>query len=187
MKIAVIGGIGSGKSRVIEYIKELGERVCDCDSIYKEIMSQEDYIKQIDKTFGVVKDGSIDKKALAQKVFNNKENLAKLNQLAHPLIFQKVHKLYLEESSNLYIEVSAFDLNMKEYFDEIVYVKSDRAKRVDRVKARNNFDENYILSIINSQLSEEEMESVADYIIVNNSDLEELNEQVQHLIAFHLF
>ena len=187
MKIAVIGGIGSGKSRVMVYIKELGERVCDCDAIYRDIVSQEDYIKQIDETFGVVKDGVIDKKRLAQIVFLDKENLNKLNALAHPLIFQKVHKIYKEDDSNLYIEVSAFDLSMKDFFDEIVYVKSDKSKRVERVRLRNNFQEDYILSIMSNQLSGEEMESVADFVIINDGSLEELNEQVQHLIAFHLF
>ena len=187
MKIAVIGGIGSGKSRVIEYIKELGERVCDCDAIYRDIICQEEYIRKIDEAFGAVKDGVIDKTKLSQLVFSNKENLDKLNALAHPLVFQKVHKIYEEDSSNLYIEVSAFSLDMKEYFDEIVYVKSSQDKRVERVKQRNNFEEDYILSIMSNQLSSEEMEAVADYIIVNDFGLDELNEQVQHLIAFHLF
>ena len=187
MKIAVIGGIGSGKSRVIEYIKELGERVCDCDEIYRELASSEEYIKQVDKAFGVVKDGVIDKKALSDIVFSDRQQLNKLNALAHPLVFQKVHKIFEQASSNLYIEVSAFDIGMKEYFDEIVYVKSLRNNRVERVKSRNSFSEDHILSIMSSQLSDKEMEDVADYVIVNDGSLDELYEQVEHLIAFHLF
>ncbi len=187
MKIAVIGGIGSGKSRVIDYIKELGERTCDCDAIYSQVLSQEDYIARVSKAFGVVKDGVIDKKALEQIVFSDKEKLKELSELAHPLIFDKVHKIYQEEDSNLYIEVSAFDLSMTKYFDEIVYVKSARGKRVERVKIRNNYQEDYIASIMSSQLSDSEMESVADYVIVNDGTLQELYEQVEHLIAFHMF
>ncbi|MDE5655446.1 MAG: dephospho-CoA kinase, partial [Clostridia bacterium] len=164
MKIAVIGGIGSGKSRVIDCIKELGERACDCDAIYRDIVSQEDYIERVSKAFGVVKDGVIDKKLLAQIVFSDKAKLKELGELAHPLIFDKVHKIYEEQKSNLYIEVSAFDLSMKKYFDEIVYVKCKLDKRVERVKIRNNLEEDYIFSIISSQLSDSEMESVADFI-----------------------
>lgn len=187
MKIAIIGGIGSGKSLVIEYIRELGGRVCDCDEIYREITSQEEYIKQVGAVFGVVKDGVIDKKALADIVFSDKDKLKKLNGLAHPLVFKKVHKIYEEEKSNLYIEVSAFDLNMKDYFDEIVYVKSAQSKRVERVKSRNNFDEDYILSIMSNQLSEKQMEDVADFVIVNDGEVEKLGEQVEHLITFISF
>ena len=187
MKIAVIGGIGSGKSRVIEYIKQLGERVCDCDEIYREITSQEEYIEQVSKAFGAVKDGVIDKKALANIAFSDKAKLKQLNALSHPLVFKKVHKIYEEDNSNLFVEVSAFDLDMKDYFDEIVYVKSAQSKRVERVKLRNNFQEDYILSIMSNQLSETQMESVADFVIINDSDLSELYEQVQHLLAFLSF
>ena len=76
---------------------------------------------------------------------------------------------------------------MTKYFDEIVYVKSARGKRVERVKIRNNYQEDYIASIMSSQLSDSEMESVADYVIVNDGTLQELYEQVEHLIAFHMF
>lgn len=187
MKIAVIGGIGSGKSRVINYLKELGERTCDCDEIYKEIMQRAEYISQVDSVFKVVRDGQIDKKALAQIIFKSNKERQKLNDLAHPLVFQKVDEIYSQEDRNLYVEVSAFDIDMKKYFDEIILVKSAKDKRIERVKVRNNFQENYILSIIDSQLSDEQMESIADFVIINDGDLEELSRQVEHIIAFHNF
>ena len=187
MKIAIIGGIGSGKSRVLEYIKDLGQRVCDCDAIYKDIVKEKEYIKLVGDTFGVVKDGAIDKKALANIVFSDKEQLKKLNSLAHPLIFQKIHNIYKEDNTNLYIEVSAFDNSMAEHFDEIVYVKSLQSNRVERVKLRNNYDEDYILSIMSNQLCEEEMEKASSFVLINDGDLEELAKQVEYLIAFLQF
>ena len=80
MKIAVIGGIGSGKSYVLNLIAGFGERVCDCDAIYKEISVTDDYVKSIAKVFDVVKDGVIDRKKLAETVFSDREKL--INNLA---------------------------------------------------------------------------------------------------------
>ncbi|MDE6211541.1 MAG: dephospho-CoA kinase [Clostridia bacterium] len=187
MKIAVIGGIGSGKSRVIECLDQLGERTCDCDKIYKDILKDREYIRQVGELFGVVTDGEIDKKALAEIVFSDEAQLKKLNALAHPLVFKRVDDIYKEGEGNLYVEVSAFDESMAKYFDEIVYVKSEQCQRVERIKIRNNFEENYILSIIAKQMSAEKMQGIADFVIVNDSTLEELYRQVEYLIAFHTF
>ena len=187
MKIAVIGGIGSGKSRVIEYLKELGERTCDCDEIYKEIAFQDEYIRGVGELFDVVRGGKIDKKALAQIVFSDEKELKKLNDLAHPLVFKRVEEIYASQDTNLYIEVSAFDKSMAKYFDEIVYIKSEQSKRIERVKARNNFEENYILSIISKQMTADDMLNIADFVIVNDGSLEELQSQVEYIVAFHNF
>ena len=187
MKIAVIGGIGSGKSRVIECLDQLGESTCDCDKIYKDILCDREYIRRIGELFGVVKDGVVDKKALGEIVFSDENKLKKLNALAHPLVFKKIDEIYSKQDRNLYVEVSAFDESMVKYFDEIVYVKSEQSQRVERIKKRNNFEENYILSIISRQKPEEKMQDIADFVIVNYSTLEELGRQVEYLIAFHTF
>ena len=182
MKIAVIGGIGSGKSAVMDCLAQLGERTCDCDLIYREIMAQPDYIELIDKNFGVVTDGKIDASELARQVFYDSKKLKLLNALAHPRIFQRVESIYNENlDKNLYVEVSAFDLDMANYFDEIVYVKSETPNRIARIKVRNNFDEDYIMSIISNQLSDEKMQAIANFVIINDSTLEELQSQVEWL------
>ena len=187
MKIAVIGGIGSGKSRVIEFLKELGENTCDCDQVYKNISAKDEYIRQVGLTFDVVKDGEIDKRALAQIVFSDETQLKKLNDLAHPLVFKKIDELYENIEGNLYIEVSAFDKSMAKYFDEVILVRSEKDKRIERVKARNNFEEAYILSIIARQMPTEEMLDFADFVIVNDGRLDELQRQVEYIVAFHNF
>ncbi|MDE5755697.1 MAG: dephospho-CoA kinase [Clostridia bacterium] len=187
MKIAVIGGIGSGKSRVIECLKELGERTCDCDKIYKDILADGEYIRQIGQIFGVVKDGAIDKNALAKIVFSDEKKLRQLNDLAHPLVFKRVEDIYKEQEGNLFVEVSAFEESMAKYFEEIVYIKSNQSQRIERVKVRNNFEENYILSIISKQMPDDKMQEIADFVIINEGSLEDLDRQVEYLVAFHKF
>ncbi|MDE6189088.1 MAG: dephospho-CoA kinase [Clostridia bacterium] len=181
MIIAVIGGIGSGKSSVLRMLENLGFRVCDCDKIYNQVCEREDYIGKVGEVFNVVKDGKIDKARLGDIVFADKARLRLLNSLAHPYVFDKINEIYLQDNSPLFVEVSAFDRSMKDKFDLIVLVKSSSDKRVQRVKLRSGYSEDRVLSIISQQISEEEGEALADFVIVNDGDLEALREQVERL------
>ncbi|MDE5616776.1 MAG: dephospho-CoA kinase, partial [Clostridia bacterium] len=102
MKIAVIGGIGSGKSKVISILSQFGERVCDCDEIYKQVCEMPEYIRSIDENFHTVKDGAIDKKALAATVFSDREKLSLLNSLAHPYVVKELERIYRQEAGVLF-------------------------------------------------------------------------------------
>ena len=75
-KIAITGGIGSGKSLVLECIKELGYPVFSCDMIYKELLQTPKFARKIAELFpSCVKNNEIDRKELGNIVFNNKENI----------------------------------------------------------------------------------------------------------------
>lgn len=184
MKIAIIGGIGSGKSAVVHIISGLGEVVCDCDAIYKEISTTKEYIDIIDKHFGVVKKGIIDKKALADIVFSDEEKLELLNSLAHPLVFERLDKLSEQCKGNLYIEVSAFDMSMQDRFDKFILVEAPKDTRIERIVARSNhsMDIDTIAKILQCQLSINEMQKIADYVIVNDSSKEVLKERVKAVV-----
>ena len=184
MKIAIIGGIGSGKSSVLSLLASYGERVCDCDEIYRKICELPAYIAQIEKEFDAVKDGKIDKTKLAKIVFSDKEKLSLLNSLSHHLVFAEIDKIYKESDSNLFVEVSAFSVEMKSYFDEVVFVRSEKSTRVDRVKKRDGHEEERILSVMSRQMSAEEMESVADFVIVNDGSLQALESQVEWILQW---
>ena len=184
MKVAIIGGIGSGKSSVLSLLSSYGERVCDCDEIYRKVCETPTYIARIEKEFGAVKDGKIDKKALANIVFADKEKLDLLNSLAHPLVFAEIDKIYKESDKNLFIEVSAFSVDMKDNFDEIVFVRSERSTRIDRVKKRDGHEEDYVLCVMSRQMSAEEMESISDFVIVNDGDIGALENQVEWILQW---
>ena len=71
-KIAVTGGIGSGKSTVLTLLKNLGYPVFSCDEIYREITESQAYVKEIETLFpSCVENGTINRKALAEIVFND--------------------------------------------------------------------------------------------------------------------
>ena len=87
MLIAITGGVGSGKSAVMEILKSFGANVLSADEVNDEIIKDPEYIEKISKLFdGVVKDGRIDRVALGKKVFYDEKAMKKLNDLAHPLI-----------------------------------------------------------------------------------------------------
>lgn len=182
MKIAVIGGIGSGKSSVLNIIADLGERVCDCDAVYKEITLSKEYISKIDKEFGAVKDGAIDKKLLGEIVFNDKTKLKKLNELAHPMVFERLQRINDSGKGNLYIEVSAFDKDMAKKFDKIICVAGEKDLRIQRVVDRSGYTKEHIDKIIKEQMPQEEMQKLADYVILNDGDMDNLRNKVKTIV-----
>ena len=92
LKIAITGGIGSGKSTVAEYLREKGFPVFSCDEIYKEIYPTEEYQSELQQVFpDCLIDGKIEKSLLAAKVFSNAEELKKLNAIAHSRIMSELY------------------------------------------------------------------------------------------------
>ena len=91
MKIAITGGIGSGKSVVVTLLKESGYAVFSCDEIYKEIILSRKYVQKIEELFPeAVVNGQIDRKKLGEIVFADEEKRKHLNTLSHPIIMQSL-------------------------------------------------------------------------------------------------
>lgn len=182
MKIAVIGGIGSGKSYVLNLIANLGERVCDCDAIYKEIAMSQEYVNLLSDYFDVVEDGVIDREKFAKIVFSDREKLDLLNALAHPLVFERIESIYEKGKGNLYVEVSAYDKSMANRFDKIILVDCNRELRIERVIDRSGYDRQYIEKVMREQSSLDDMKECADYVILNDCDKENLKAKVKAVI-----
>lgn len=184
MKIAIVGGIGSGKSIVLKKLADMGQNVCDCDEIYADICAKKEYIDLIDKEFGCAVDGKIDKSRLGNIVFSDKEKLKRLNAISHPLIFARLDGIYAESDGKLFVEVSAFDETMVDYFDEIVLVKSAADTRIKRVANRSGYSEEHIADIMSRQTSEEQLEKFSNFVIVNDGDEAELERQVEWILQW---
>ena len=179
MKIAIIGGIGSGKSEAAQIIRDLGNKVFDADKIYKEISESSEYLKKIQIAFpGSVKDGKLDRSFLGNIVFNNKAELEKLNSIAHPLVKNKIEEL-AKEFETIYVEVPVFAGSVLEnYFDKVILIESDIKWRIARIIKRSGYDKEYAKKIIASQPSDDVLEKFADVIVINNKDLIHLRQQL---------
>lgn len=139
-KIAITGGIGSGKSTVSAYIKEQGYPVFSCDEIYKEVITMPAYINAIQEVFPhVIHNGEIDRKRLSEQVFTDEKKRLRLNAVAHPLIMQRLmEKMQACTSELIFAEVPLlFEGGYQNLFDQIIIVKRSVEQRIQSVCKRD--------------------------------------------------
>ena len=143
-KIAITGGIGSGKSAVLKIVRDLGFEGFSCDEIYKDILNTADYIERVAKIFpfAVKNEGKgryIDKKALSKCVFCDEKALAKLNEIAHPLIMSALEdKLENASGKFVFAEVPLlFEGGYENRFDRVIVILRNKADRARAVAQRD--------------------------------------------------
>lgn len=190
-KIAITGGIGSGKSTVARYLKTYGFSVFSCDEIYREIMQSQTYIRQIKELFPtVVHDGGIDKKQLAALVFGDASAMKKLNAVAHPLIMQTLlQKMELTESRFVFAEVPLlFEEGYERLFDKVWVVTRSLDERIRAAMLRDDCSKEDICNRIRAQFDYDSVSAAAYYkkldasILRNDGTEAELKTQIQELL-----
>ena len=188
-KIAITGGIGSGKFCVLRKIKELGFSVFSCDEIYKEIIKMPAYIHKITEIFPtVIENGEINRQKLADIVFNDKRELEKLNSIAHPLIMERLYCYMDNDSSNLtFAEVPLlFEGGYENDFDAIIIVVRKEEDRIAAVSLRDNLTEDKVVSRIKMQnalkFSLGKRTDGRVWLIENDKDVKALEDGVKPLI-----
>lgn len=196
MIYGLTGGIGSGKSTVAAILREKGYTVLDADEIGREVTEKgEPLLRMLVKDFGIEiikEDGSLDRKLLAEKAFNDKKMMNRLNELVQTAILcravEKFHKLSLSD----YNKVMFFDVPLlyeagwDRYMQQIWLVTAPEDVRIQRVEIRDGLTEEEIRARIRHQMSEEEKVQRADVIIQNDEGMAKLMAQVEKAIADHL-
>ena len=184
MKVAVVGGIGTGKSTVMNIIRELGGNVILTDELNRALLTDKDYIALIDANFkGVVFDGVIDKSKLKNVIFNDEQARLKLNSLAHPRIFNMIDKM-TSAKGFYFVEIPLFEETSNTIkFDKICAVRASINVRAQRVSIRDKISIESALKIIEVQSNEEKVYDYADYIIENDGNYETL---YQNVVDFYL-
>lgn len=183
MLIAVTGGVGSGKTAVMEILKSFGANIISADEINRDIMTRPDYIEKIDKLFkGVVKNGVIDRVEIGKKVFYDAKAMEKLNEVAHPEIIEEITKRVKKIKGTVFIEVPLLvETNMQDMFDKIWLVKAGKELRLKRILMRDSISEEYAKRIMASQVTDKIREKYATDIIENNGDEIALYHRVEEL------
>lgn len=182
MRIALTGGIGSGKSAVMDIIASHGYNVVSSDKINDALLQNPDYIEKIANTFpSALVENKIDKRVLAKIVFNNNKERKKLNQIAHPIIRNLALEMSDYHGLN-FVEVPLlFECGFENDYDKVAVVTADLETRIARVQSRDNRPITEIKSIINSQIKSYNGKKI-DYTIDNNGTLEQLTEQVEIML-----
>jgi dephospho-CoA kinase len=191
LTVGLTGGIGSGKSTVSNLFEELGITIIDTDVIAHELVNNSSVLNDIVDTFGqkvLNQDGTLNRKKLADIVFNQKTEKQRLENILHPRIRSKVNELIqlLRSSENppLYVIVVIpllLETGFTDITDRIIVVMSDEDTRINRVMLRDHRSMDEIRSIINHQVSDEIRLRNADDIIDNNHDIGNLKHQILQL------
>ncbi len=190
-KIAITGGIGSGKSSVLHILGEMGYPIFSCDEIYREIIDIPEYIQKIESIFPeCIVDGKIDRKILSKTVFQNKEMLTKLNSIAHPLIMQRLLERMNESASEtVFAEVPLlFEGNYENLFDKIIVVLRNPTKRIQSVVERDQISPIEVKNRISTQFDFDSpknairLKNCNVIFLKNEGDLSALKNKIENLV-----
>lgn len=184
MRIAITGGIGSGKSYIANYIKSRGYKIIDTDNIAKELMKKgnSNYLNIVESFGTDILDHSeeIDRDKLRNIVFHDDEKRYLLNNITHPNIMKKA----LEESDGngiYFIEVPLlFEEKLETYFDQSWVIDCSEKTQIRRVKDRSSLSKEEVLDIIRCQMPREERIKKANVVI--NSERQDLYQFVDELL-----
>jgi dephospho-CoA kinase len=189
IKIAITGGIGSGKSVVSNIVQQLGYPVINADDIAKELMQSDDSIKKrILKAFGKESytDNIPNTKYLAEKVFSNKENVQKINAIMHPVTIKKIEELsknYFLKHKVVFVESAlVYEAKLDKSFDFIILIYSDKKIRIERSAKRSNITETEIKRRMESQIPDDKKKERVHFVIENNSSVEDLKSRTFFVI-----
>ncbi len=187
-KIAVTGGIGSGKSTVTALLKEKGYAVFDCDSSAKRALKNRKVIKEIKKCFPYAVKGflfpKVNKKTLAESVFACEEKRKKLEGITHPVILKEVLSKADNTHKTAFIEVPLlFEGGYAEYFDKTLVILRNKEARIKSVMARSNLSEEQVLERMAAQADYDSLDLSGCAIVRNDGTIEDLKKNVDSALA----
>lgn len=189
-RVAVTGGLSSGKTTVCKLFKELGAYVVSADTIVHKLLKPTTEIGQkVIELFGadIVVDGHIVRARIAEKAFQHPELLRSLENLLHPVVFEKIKKHYQCAEQSLFplfvAEVPLlFESGHYEYYDATIAVIAEPKLCIERYKASGGTEEEYLRRMAR-QLSPQAKAEKASYVVVNNESIGETMASVANIYA----
>ena len=191
MKVyGITGGAGTGKSEVITMLQQnFGGCVIMSDEVARELMQKGNISYQlIVEHFGrdiLMDDGEIDRKKLADHVFNNKEALEKLNSMTHPYVKDEIRKLIAEAEASGECRFVALEsailleCGYEDICDEFWYVYTKPEIRRQRMKETRNYSDEKVDSVMRNQQPDEVFFEQCSFVIKNNTTLSDVYAQLK--------
>ena len=191
MKVyGITGGAGTGKSEVIKMLQQnFGGCVIMSDEVARELMQKGNISYQlIVEYFGrdiLMDDGEIDRKKLADHVFNNKEALEKLNSMTHPYVKDEIRKLIAEAEASGECRFVALEsailleCGYEDICDEFWYVYTKPEIRRQRMKETRNYSDEKVDSVMRNQQPDEAFFEQCSFVIKNNTTLSDMYAQLK--------
>ena len=186
--VGLTGGIGSGKSTIANSFKRLGVKVVDADQAARAVVAPEsNALKEIITHFAdeqLLVNGQLNRAALRQIVFNNPKQKNWLEKLLHPLIGDWISMQLEQPTSSPYIILASpllFETDQYKRVDTSLVVDLPLEQQKDRASNRDGVSLEQIQSIIDSQMSRQEKNALADYIFDNSLTIESIDKRVLEL------
>ncbi|MBI5731536.1 MAG: dephospho-CoA kinase [Ignavibacteriales bacterium] len=189
LKIAITGGIGSGKSSVSKIVESFGFPVIKADDIAKELMLKDESVKKkIIKSFGKESftEKGINSKYLADSVFSNKDKVEKINSIIHPPTVKKIEAISkkLFEKHNLVFVESAliYEAKIQKLFDYVILIYAEEEIRISRKIENDKMNRLDVEKRMSFQIPDEKKTDRAHFVIDNNSTFDKLESRTKFVI-----
>jgi dephospho-CoA kinase len=186
LSIGLTGGIGSGKSTVARIFEVLGIPVYYADKRAKWLMQNDPkLINELIKNFGeqTYKNGQLNRSYLSGLVFNNPDNLKKLNGIVHPFTISDGRAWMLNQKSAYAIKEAAliFESGIHGDFDFIISVQAPKSLRIKRTINRDQITRDAVIARMNNQLDPDIVKRLSDFVIDND----EINLLIPQVLQIH--
>lgn len=179
--IGLTGGIASGKSSALEIFKEQGIPTIDCDKIVSKLWEDASFRDVVRKTFNVDADDKKLKMVVSTIVYENKDQLAKLNNLTHPLVLTELDKKIKEHQASEIIVIDMpllFEIDYKKV-DTTVLIYVPEQEQIKRLSGRNNITGAQAKKMIDLQMPLSKKYFLADTVIDNSGTLYQLGKEIK--------
>ena len=184
--VALTGGIGSGKSTVGQIFAQLGAIVIDSDQLARDVIERGSIgFNEVVTKFGdeILKNGEIDRQILASLIFKDPAKRSELEQITHPLIRKAFAKVVSSASPDSIVinQIPLLVESSHDYkFDHIITVSASESIRSERLIKRG-LTNDQIKQRMGAQATDQMREDIADSVIINEKNEQELTDQVEKI------
>ena len=179
--IGLTGGIGSGKTTLVNYMESLGIPVFIADEEAKKAMQSLHVLEEVKTSFGpaIFENGHLNRQQLASIVFSNPDKLKELNSIIHPEV-KRLFAIWLDQHKTVpfvvYEAAILFESGSYQNCDYIITVTAPLEDRITRVMQRDNCSREQVLQRINAQWTDEERAAKSNFVIDNTNSKSAKNE-----------
>lgn len=188
MVLGLTGGVGVGKSRILElFSHDYGAQVIQADLVARKLEDPgQPGLTGLVSLFGtgiLQKDGTLDRKGFADRIFGNPEALKRVNALIHPLTWNEIKRQIRESSAELIVvEAALFDERSREVCQYLLYVDTQDEIRIQRLMENRGYSREKCLDIMKNQADRNDFLKLADFVIDNSGSLEESRLQIRRIL-----
>ena len=188
MVLGLTGGVGAGKSRILElFSKDYGAQVIQADLVARKLEDPgQPGLTGLVSLFGtgiLQKDGTLDRKGFADRIFGNPEALKRVNALIHPLTWNEIKRQIRESSAELIVvEAALFDERSREVCQYLLYVDTQDEIRIQRLMENRGYSRGKCLDIMKNQADRSRFLELADFVLDNSGSLEGSRQQIRQIL-----